>query len=61
MSGNVSITGRKARESRLTAVVTRADGRVEHLGTISYYHRNPLRRWGFWFWRRVNRVFGRVV
>ena len=26
------------------ATIRRADGRVEHLGKISYYHRNPLKR-----------------
>lgn len=26
------------------AVITRADGTVENLGTIAYYHRNPIRR-----------------
>ena len=28
----------------IEAVVYRADGRVEKLGIISYYHRNPLKR-----------------
>jgi hypothetical protein len=30
--------------AEIDAVVIRADGRVEHLGAIAYYHRNPLRR-----------------
>lgn len=34
----------KTKETKLTAVVTRADGTVEHLGTIAYYHSNPFRR-----------------
>jgi hypothetical protein len=29
------------------AVITRADGTVENLGLVSYYSRNPLRRWGY--------------
>lgn len=29
------------------AVITRADGTVEDLGLVSYYSRNPLRRWGY--------------
>lgn len=37
----------KARDARLTAVIIRADGRVEDLGTIAYWHRNPLRRWAW--------------
>lgn len=31
----------------IQAVVTRADGRVENLGTVSYWSRNPIKR--FWF------------
>ena len=38
----------RAREASISAVITRADGRVENLGQISYWHRNPIRRW---FWR----------
>jgi hypothetical protein len=34
----------KVREAELTAVVIRVDGTVEPLGTIAYYHANPLRR-----------------
>lgn len=33
-----------AREQTVRAVITRADGRVEDLGVISYWHRNPVRR-----------------
>lgn len=32
------------RSQSIEAVITRADGTVENLGTIAYYHRNPLRR-----------------
>jgi len=38
----------KLRQASIEAVVTRADGRVERLGTIAYWHKNPLRRW---LWR----------
>jgi len=38
------LTHGQAKESRLTAVVTRADGSVENLGTIAYYNKNPLLR-----------------
>jgi hypothetical protein len=41
-----------AREMTISAVVTRADGRVENLGVISYWHRNPLKRWWFAIRRR---------
>lgn len=42
----------KAKEATLSAVITRADGRVENLGTIAYWHRNPLRR-ALWAIRRA--------
>lgn len=42
ISGNI-LGG--ARSATLTAVVTRADGSVEHLGAVAYWHRNPLKRW----------------
>ena len=31
----------------IRAVITRADGTVENLDLVSYYSRNPLRRWGY--------------
>jgi len=34
----------QAKSSTVSAVVTRANGQVEDLGVVSYYHRNPLRR-----------------
>lgn len=42
----------KAREASIEAVVIRADGTVERLGVVSYWHRNPLRRWA---WRLIHR------
>lgn len=32
------VTRAEARQSSLTAVITRADGRVEDLGMIAYHH-----------------------
>ena len=37
----------QAREASISAIVTRADGTVEDLGVVSYWHRNPLRRWAW--------------
>lgn len=34
----------KVRQATLEAVVIRADGTVENLGVVSYYHKNPLKR-----------------
>jgi hypothetical protein len=41
-------TSSNVKEAQIQAVVIRADGTREDLGTISYFHKNPLRRW---FWR----------
>jgi len=46
--GDVTATGRHV-ESSISAIVTRADGTVEDLGVIAYWHRNPLRRLAWWF------------
>lgn len=41
---SVTVNGRKAKHASIEAVVIRADGAVERLGTVSYWHRNPLKR-----------------
>lgn len=51
--GGSLISRAKTKEARITAVITRADGRVEHLGTISYWHRNPLKR----LWWKITIIF----
>jgi len=33
-----------AKEIQLIATITRADGTVEHLGVIDYWHKNPIKR-----------------
>jgi hypothetical protein len=50
MGGGI-LTRAKAREASIEATITRADGRVEHLGVVSYWHRNPFKRW-WWHARR---------
>ena len=37
-----------AKELQLIAVITRADGTVEELGVIDYWHKNPIKRF---IWR----------
>lgn len=37
------------KEARIEAVVIRADGTRENLGTVSYWHSNPLKR----AWARI--------
>ena len=41
-------TESKVKEMSLSAIITRADGTIENLGTIQYWHSNPLKRL---FWR----------
>jgi len=36
-------TNLNAKEIQLVATITRADGTVEELGVIDYYHQNPLK------------------
>lgn len=48
----------KVKEAQIQAVVIRADGTREDLGTISYYHKNPLRRW---FWRLKDMLHGKRI
>lgn len=44
--GKVQAVG-GVKEMTLNAVIIRADGTREDLGTIAYHHRNPLRRLAF--------------
>jgi hypothetical protein len=48
-------TARGIGSAQVSAIITRADGTVEDLGVISYWHRNPLRR----LWWRLNNRKGR--
>lgn len=43
----------QTKEVSLSATITRADGTIENVGEIAYWHRNPLRRWSRTFrnWR----------
>lgn len=36
-----------ARSATLTAVITRADGSVEDLGTVAHWDSNPCKRWAW--------------
>lgn len=33
-----------AKEIKLIATITRADGTIEELGVIDYWHKNPIKR-----------------
>lgn len=43
--GGGFLTTAKAKEASIEITVIRADGTVENLGVVSYWHRNPLKRW----------------
>jgi hypothetical protein len=43
-----------AKEIMLVATITRADGTVEQLGTIDYWHKNPIKRW-IWNFKKLFR------
>lgn len=34
----------KTREASIEITIIRANGAVEHVGTVSYWHHNPLKR-----------------
>lgn len=46
----------QTKEATLRAVIIRADGTRVELGTVAYYHRNPLRRLLY----QVRRLLGRA-
>lgn len=41
---SVSSTASPVKSAEITMTIIRADGTVEEIGAVSYYHRNPLRR-----------------
>jgi hypothetical protein len=45
-------TNLDAKEIQLVATIIRADGTVEELGVIDYYHKNPIKMliWRFTKW-----------
>jgi hypothetical protein len=43
---SVEVKG-SAKEAVIEAVIIRADGTVEPLGVVSYWHKNPLKRWAW--------------
>lgn len=43
-----------AKQATIEMIVTRANGTVENLGVVSYWHRNPLKRL-WWHIRNWNK------
>lgn len=44
----MQVANSNAKEIQLIATITRANGTVEQLGVIDYWHKNPIKRL---FWR----------
>jgi hypothetical protein len=44
---------------QIDAVIIRADGTREDLGTVSYYHKNPLKRLAYRL-KRIKNPFAKV-
>lgn len=51
------VTRGEAKTQAIRAVVTRADGTVEDLGIVSYYHRNPLIHYPVNWWIKIKDMF----
>lgn len=50
--GNIKIS-KSVKSASIKAVITRADGSKEDLGTVAYWHKNPLRR----MWHKLKEIF----
>jgi hypothetical protein len=55
--GGSLLTRANVREATISITVTRADGSVEHMGVVSYWHRNPLKRTWFAAKRAIKERF----
>jgi len=44
------------KSSEVQAVIIRADGTREELGTIAYWHRNPFKRLWFFITKQIRRI-----
>jgi len=40
----MQVTHSNAKEIELIATIIRADGKIEELGVIDYWHKNPIKR-----------------
>lgn len=46
----------ETKQASLEMVVTRANGTVENLGVVSYYSKNPFKRWAVNLWIYVKQL-----
>jgi hypothetical protein len=52
-----SVSGRAVKQT-LELKIVRADGRVEDLGIVGYWHKNPLKRAAWWLARKLIKLKG---
>lgn len=43
------------KSAQIEAVIIRADGTKVDLGTIAYYHKNPIKRFAYWLKNKIKR------
>jgi hypothetical protein len=53
---SIVVSDARAREASIELVIIRADGSRENVGVVSYWHRNPFKRFA---WRVRNFFNGR--
>lgn len=53
--------GQDVRQSTVEMTIVRADGSVEPLGVVAFYHRNPLRRIAWHIARRIRAAIRRAL
>lgn len=51
------VVSQNVKHATIEAVIIRADGTREDLGTICYYHKNPMKRWAW----RVASFLRRII
>ncbi len=60
MSGQITVS-LPARKSAIRAVITRADGTVEDLGVVSYWHQNPAMRAAWLVFKALRAAWRRLA
>lgn len=47
-----AVSTKSITETSIEITIVRADGSIEPQGVVSYWHRNPLKRWA-WFVKKL--------
>ena len=51
----MQMTNSQIKSAQIDAVIIRADGTADPLGTIAYYHRNPIKQFMYWLKKKLKR------